>query len=193
VEIVSDTYYAELGSILSNAQSEGDILTAVVNAPFHNMLTAATMGLGIVVLLLVNPKTKTIDRVALSDTEGAKGAVRMSSKPFHAIKIPVDDERNIIAKAIREKTYQQTIDWSPLFVPALSAREAGLNQAGAGIECSVVYPLVGPGHGGALIFSFHDPPEALAPEHYTFMQTYADLAAKHLQRIVRSPGRIIQG
>lgn len=189
MEAFSDTYYAELGSILSNAQSEDALFSAVVNAPFHDQLTTARLGLGIVVLLLVNPKTKTIDRVALSDTEGAKGAMRMSVKPFHTIRIPLANKQNIIAKAIREKAHQQTIEWAPLFVPALSAREASLNQSGAGIECSVVYPLVDLPNGGALIFSFHEPPETLGPEHYRFMQTYAGLAAKRLKSLARLPGQ----
>ena len=139
MKALGDTYYAELSSILSNAQSEDSILSAVVNAPFHDRLIAAKMGLGIVVLLLVNHGTKTIDRVALSDTDGAKGALRMSVKPFHAIKIPLKSKQNIIAKAIREQECQQTTNWAPLFVPALTPQEANLNQAGAGIELSLIH------------------------------------------------------
>lgn len=50
----------------------------IVNAPFGDNLGAIDIDLGVVVLLLARPETKTIDRIALSDTYSAKGAVRMS-------------------------------------------------------------------------------------------------------------------
>jgi hypothetical protein len=175
-------YFQKLEELLKHATgNKQDIYQSVVNAPFSDKRRAVLLGLGIVVLLLVNKKTRTIDRIALSDTELAKGAVRMSVKPFHDIKIPIDYKGNFIAEAIRSDRYQQTSDWQYLFAPALDIEEARLNQAGAGIGCSFVYPLVDMNPGGALIFSYYITLDKIQKEHHDFMWKYAKLISKLLQ------------
>jgi hypothetical protein len=153
-----------------------------VNAPFHNPVLSTSFDLGIVVLLLADPATQTINRVALSDTDAAIGAVKMSEKPFHEIKIPLNHSHNIIAQAIATGKPHYTSDWQYLFVPAMSAQAARFNQAGAGIECSHVYPLIGVQSGGALIFSYYQPAANITLRHKEFMQAYTDLAAQALQK-----------
>ena len=65
-------------------------------------------------------------------------------------------------------------------MPAMSAEAARFNQAGAGIGCSVVYPLVDVQDGAALIFSFYQSPTMLSKHHHDFMQNYANLADQAL-------------
>jgi hypothetical protein len=178
----NDTYYAHLKELLNGAQGDKELFQTIVNAPFSDKRRSALLGLGIVVLLLVNKPTRTIDRVALSDTDLAKGAVRMSVKPFHDIKIPYDYKGNFVAEAIRSERYQQTGDWQYLFAPDLAPEEARLNQAGAGIGCSYVYPLIDARNGGALIFSYYLPLDKIEKEHHDFMRTYARIAAKVLAK-----------
>jgi hypothetical protein len=177
----SDVYYSLLSEILNSAKGDRDLFETIVNAPFADRRRSALLGLGIVVLLLVDKTSRTIDRVALSDTDLAKGAVRMSVKPFHDIKIPLNYKGNFIAEAIRSERYQQTSDWQYLFAPELSPEEARLNQAGAGIACSYVYPLIDARVGGALIFSYYLPLEKIEKEHHDFMFKYAQIASKALQ------------
>jgi len=177
----SDVYYSLLKELLNSANGDRDLFETIVNAPFTDRRRSTLLGLGIVVLLLVNKSTRTIDRVALSDTDLAKGAVRMSVKPFHDIKIPLNYKGNFIAEAIRSERYQQTSDWQYLFAPALSPEEAHLNQAGAGIACSYIYPLIDARSGGALIFSYYLPLEKIEPEHHDFMRKYAQLVTRALQ------------
>src|SRR5438105_4592363 len=105
---VGEDYIKELKAILDSAKSEKSLFDAIVNAPFHNRAKTTLLGLGITVLLLVNPRERTIDRIALSDTELAKGTTDISVKPFKAIKIPLDYKGNFIAEAIRSGRYQQT-------------------------------------------------------------------------------------
>ncbi len=181
VAVERSRYYKQLKALLNAAQNKEGLYEAIVNAPFRDRLKATEIDLGILVLLMVNSKTKNIDRIALSDTEHAEGAVNMSAKPFKAIKIPMDDEDNIIAKAIRSGQPQMTTDWKYLFVPAMTARQARFNQAGAGIECSIVYPLRGLKHGGAMIFSFFQPPENFTNEHKAFADAYSKLVADKLK------------
>jgi hypothetical protein len=181
--IADDHYYRSLREQLTAAaDNDRALLDAIVNAPFHDQLRAVEMGLGIIVLLLNNPETNTIDRVALSTTDSAQGAVRMSAKPFHDIRIPADHPHNIIVRTIQENEPQLTADWKYLFVPELSPREARMNQAGAGIEASVVYPLVYQ-PGGALIFSYFEPPHKIGPEQHEFMQHYQGIVSEHLSQL----------
>ncbi|HVX58740.1 MAG TPA: hypothetical protein VG964_03330 [Candidatus Saccharimonadales bacterium] len=172
-----DEYLRELQNILQNAKDAEDLKKKIVNAPFSDRRHAALLGLGISVLLLVNKKTRTIDRVALADTEMAQGTLDMSVKGFSDIKIPVDYHGNFIAEAIRSRRYQCTSDWQYLFAPALTPEESRLNQAGGGISCSFIYPLPGIKDGGALIFSYFISIDRITNEHKDFMFHYAKLVS----------------
>lgn len=177
------SYLVDIASYLSNLQasSRQAFHQAVVDAPFHDAFTAISIDLGITVLLLVNRAEGMIDRIALSKTAMADRAVEMSAKPFAEIRIPLNHPRNIIAKAIKTGQLQQTDDWPVLFVPALTAQQARFNQAGAGIECSVVHPLK-VRDGGAMIFSFFQPPQNLTKDHYRFVHDYSALVSRSLSR-----------
>jgi hypothetical protein len=173
-------YYNTLEHLLSSMHSDRELFEMIVNGPFHNKLHTTHLDLGIVVLLLVDKEGRTIDRIALSDTEPARWAVKMTPMPFHDIKIPLDDETNILAKAIKTAKPQKTSDWKYLFTPALSPEAARFNQAGAGIACSYAYPLPGARDGGALIFSFYQPLDHIQIKHLDFMEKYSEKAAKAL-------------
>ena len=167
---------------LRKLHSHQDLFEMVVNAPFQHVLHTTELGLGVVVLLLVNKKAGTLDRIALSDTEFARGAVKYSVKPFHEIKIPLTYSKNLLIKAIESHLPQRTEDWRFMFMPVLTAEEARFNQAGAGIASSVIYPLEYKDHEvfGAMIFSYYEPLSNLGPEHDTFMQAYVNIAADTL-------------
>lgn len=178
--MVGNIFLNRLSEILSVADNDAQLFEQIVNAPFHDMVTATQLDLGIVVFLQVNKQSRTIDRVALSNTEAATGAVRMSEKPFHEIKIPLDHPKNAIARAITTGAPQFVSDWKYLFIPALDARAARFNQAGAGIEFSAVFPLKAR-DGGALIFSYFQVNHNIRHEHHEFMQTYIDVVNRRLQ------------
>jgi len=172
-------YFKYLKKLLDSAQNDLQLFTAIVDAPFHNKIVATHLDLGIVVFLLVNKTAGTIDRIALSNTEQARGAVKMSEKPFAAIKIPIGYEQNMIARAIQTGEPQVVTDWKYLFAPDLSARAARFNQAGAGIECSYIYPLKAR-DGGALIFSYFQESKNVTNRHQRFMEAYSKLVAEQL-------------
>lgn len=168
---------------LQQAKSRDELYSAIVNTPFADKAYTTSLGLGIIVLLLANKKTKTLDRIALSNTELAEGAVKMSAKPFHEIKIPLDASNNILIQAMGSKEPKATDDWQFLFTPVLTAQEARFNQFGAGIEYSVVYPLLPPNGKasiGAMIFSYFEHNSTLSADHHMFMESFAGLAAKYL-------------
>jgi hypothetical protein len=157
----------------------------IVNLPFKNKLLSTAHDLGIVVYLQVNKITKTIDRIALSDTDLAKNAVKVSAKKFHDIKIPLAEKNNIICNAIKVKKPKITDDWTCLFNPVLSSEEARLNQTNAGIECSIVYPIKANG-GGALIYSFYQPQNLITNEHMDFVERYSSLVNDGIEKFLKN-------
>jgi len=164
-----------LAARLHAAKSDEELFEAIVNAPFTNPLPAVLIFLGIMVLLQVDKTKGTVNRIALSQTEQAKMTTEVSAKPFNQIKIPLDYLENIIADAIHTGKPQDTTDWKFLFNPAMTASQARLNQANAGIAHSVVYPLKSR-DGGALIFSyFQYRSEMDDGKAEAFMQRYSEL------------------
>ena len=179
------TYLDNLKSLLSAGKKTHDIkedfYQLIVDSPFNDPLAATYLGLGIVVLLLVDDSGKIIQRVALSNTEHAAGAVKTSEKSFKQILIPLNNEKNIISQAIRTSQTKVTEDWKYLFTPALSAASARFNQAGAGIECSIVEPFNYNPHGAALIFSLYQYPTNIERIKY-FTCRYAEIVGDVLSR-----------
>jgi hypothetical protein len=165
---------------LSDAPSDEALFNQIVNAPFDTHKVETTLlFLGIVVLLLVNKKTGQIDRVALSQTEMALRTTEVSAKPFNEIKIEIDEPENIVAAAIRSGEMHDTTDWNFLFKPALTAQEARINQANAGIAYSAVHPFTAR-DGGALIFSYFQYKDSVGHEQYDFMKAYTELVNNRL-------------
>lgn len=172
--------YDLLEQTLAAAKTDQQLFQAIVDAPFEQRVEMAFMFLGIIVLLLVNPKTGMIDRVALSNTELAKSTTDVSVVPFEEIKIPLDTTGNIIARAIREGQPQDTTDWRFLFYPALTPEQARINQASAGIAYSAVCPFRAR-DGGALIFSYFQHDQGLSEAQTKFMSHYAALTNARLE------------
>ncbi|GAC1386916.1 MAG: hypothetical protein NVS1B7_6700 [Candidatus Saccharimonadales bacterium] len=165
---------------LDEATSIDKLYQAIVNTPFIDELEAAHMFLGIVVLLLVDTQSQTINRVALSDTRLAKNTLKMTVKPFNDIKIPLGYHDNIIAEAIASGSPVGTTDWRYLFEPILTPEEARFNQAGGGIGYSAVHPILLDALQGALIFSYYQYPEQLQSTQKDFMQHYTSLVSEYL-------------
>jgi hypothetical protein len=177
-----EIYRDELKKSLNTA-SPKNLYQSIVDAPFIDRTMTARMGLGIVVLLLINHKENTIDRIALARTDLAKGTLDMTTKPFKEIKIPLNDRNNYIAIAIRRKHHMATSDWQYLFMPALSAEEARMNQAGGGIAGSIIYPLDDTGETGAMIFSYYEPLDRIEKYQYSFMSFYSRLAGSLVRKL----------
>lgn len=173
--------YDELKRVLAEAQNDAGLFRSIVNAPLSYKIETTLLSLGIIVLLLVNKKDKTIDRIAISENDLAKRTKRRSAKKFEDIRIPVGHPENIIAQAIETGQPQGTGDWQFLFVPELSAEDSRFNQIEGGIGYSAVYPLIGARDGGALIFSYFQYPEKIHQPQEEFMSTYSKIVADSLK------------
>ena len=177
--------YSAIDEALQSAKNDEALFRSIVNTPFLiNKVQMNLLFLGIIVLLQVNKKQGTIDRVALSDTELAKNTTDVSVVPFEEIKIPINDTKNCIAKTIRSGKPQDTTDWMHLFTPVLTPEQARINQASAGIAYSVVYPVKAR-DGGALIFSYFQYQGGLGDDQQVFMEAYSKIVANTLVNFKR--------
>jgi hypothetical protein len=174
--------YQDYSDQLDAAQSTDQLYQAIVNTPFVKPFETAYLFLGIVVFLKVNRIEGTIDRIALSRTELAKNTTDVSVVPFESIKIPIDDQENIIAIAIRTNQIRDTTDWKFLFSPTLTPEAARINQASGGIAYSAVCPLDA-GDGAALIFSYYQYQGDIGQAQHEFMKTYRDLVNNKLDHL----------
>jgi hypothetical protein len=166
--------------MLKRCDTDKDLFDAIVNAPFTSLkVETAFLFLGIIVLLLVDKASGTINRIALSNTELAKATTDVSVKKFEEIKIPLGYEKNLIAKVIKTGKPFMTSDWKYLFAPALKPAEARVNQANAGIALSAVYPL-SVRDGGAMIFSYFQYPEQIGSAQKSFMEKYTAVVSQYL-------------
>jgi hypothetical protein len=172
--------YKALKGTLEKCTNDQELFEAIVNVPFTKLkVQSAFLFLGIIVLLLVDKKDGVINRIALSNTELAEASKEVSVKRFEDIKIPLNYEKNLIAKVIKTGKPYMTSDWKYLFAPDLKPAEARLNQANAGIALSAVYPLKAR-DGGAMIFSYFQYPEQIGEAQRAFMEKYSQLVTSLL-------------
>ena len=174
--------FEHLRQSLGAAKSDKELFSTIVNAPFKFKVDQALIFLGIIVLLLVNKKTKTIDRIAISENDLAAQTKLRSAKRFEDIKIPLGHPTNILAQALETGKPKGTSDWQYLFVPELSAQDSRFNQIEGGIGYSAVYPMPAAREGAALIFSYYQYPEKIGKPQREFMRNYSTLVAEYLNR-----------
>jgi hypothetical protein len=177
-----DDYYDKASKIFAEVTNLAKLYDKVVDLPFEDKARVTMLSMGHMIFCLVNKKNQTIDRVALSNTDSAKGAVNFSVLPFKAIKIPLSNRDNYIGIAIRTKKVMATSDWYYTFTPVLTADQARMNQAGGAIGCSVIYPLLGVGDGAALVFSFYEPLNRIGEMQHHFMEKYSKVVAAELRK-----------
>jgi signal transduction histidine kinase len=106
------------------------------------------------VLSLIDDKTATLKRVAVSHTRAGLIGIKMLPVPYKAIGIPLEDQQNILIKAIRERKPQITKRMFDLFVPSLPPETVDNLQRLMNIRTSFVYPIFSKNRViGTMIFS----------------------------------------
>jgi hypothetical protein len=176
-----EAYFEELRGKLAATAKGAKKYLVIANAPFSNKLITAKLGLGLVAIVMLDKATKKVNGMAISDTESELGAIKMTSERFEDMSIPLHDPENLVAKAIRNGHHQETNDWYYMFVPEFSPDQARFVQAGLGIASSVIYPVNGGKHGGAIVFSYFKPLKDIGKDQHSFMRSYVDLAASLLK------------
>lgn len=179
---LDEAYYQQLARILAAAKNDKELFESIADAPFFDRTTATLLDLGFLSFVLVNNKQKTVDRVAISHTATAQGAINITVKPYKDLVVPLNHKSNAVVEAIRSGRYQQTMDWNNLLTPVLKPEEARLNQAGAGISSSYVYPLLKVRNGGAIIYQYYTTMDKVGVVHHDFMFRYTKLVSDALRK-----------
>ncbi|HWA51905.1 MAG TPA: GAF domain-containing sensor histidine kinase [Patescibacteria group bacterium] len=93
------------------------------------------------VIALYDEPKGVIRRVAASNTTEAAEAIKALSIPFAQIAIPVGDENNLMAKALRERKEFFTTNVDDVFIPVLSSDESEKIQQIMSTQLTIVYPI----------------------------------------------------
>lgn len=179
---VDDSYYEELQVILNDVNNDEKFYQNIVDAPFHNKFYSTLLGLGFLAYLKENEQSGTLDRISISDTYSAQGAIKMTDKAFHDMKVPLSHKTNIVITAIETGRFQQTSDWHLLTDPAVTAEDSRFNQAAAGISSSVVYPLPSTTPKGAIIFQYYLNMPEVVEMHHNFMLRYCNMVSSAINK-----------
>jgi hypothetical protein len=182
---LSDDYFIELKDILNRQKSRRQLYQSIVDAPFQgkNKFNSTLLGLGFLAFLQVNESSRTLDRITISDTPSALGAINMTMKAFNDMKVPLNHKGNIILTAIRTGAHQQTTNWHYLTDPAVTEVESRMNQAAAGMASSVVYPIMETKPKGAIIFQYFINMDEITSAHHNFMFRYIKIVSSALNSI----------
>lgn len=93
------------------------------------------------VIVLYDDNKKVLRRVAASNTKEAAQAIKALSIPFTEIAIPIDEPKNLIARAIRERKEFVTSNVYDVFVPVLSQEESAKIQQIMSTKSTIIYPI----------------------------------------------------
>lgn len=182
VNLGPNLVFLRLKRRLNSPKTKKELYETIVNVPFRDKSFSTALGLGFLSLVLVNEKSQTIDRIAISKTETAQGAIDVTVKPFQDLIIPIDSPNNAVAKAVKTKHVVHTNDWNYLLTPVLKPEEARLNQAAAGIAHSYVYPLTASGVRGAIIYQYYVPKFMIKNRQINFMGKYTNIVSRELEK-----------
>ena len=140
------------------------------------------LGYKVVVLALVDEDEQVLKRVSLSQTTEARKTREVSELPFDQIVIPLNEEKNLCIKALKEGTVQITQYFPDILTPPISPENAIASQKNAGIKTSMVYPLQIKGKSiGIMIFSMNKREEEVTDQEKALLRYFSDLVAMAVQ------------
>jgi signal transduction histidine kinase len=167
----------KLEKIILDTLDFREVLQKVVDAILHE-LGYLHLGYKVVVLALIDEESNTLKRVSLSQTEEARKTREVSEMPFEDIVIPMDADKNLCIKAIKENQVQITHHFPDILTPPISEENALESQKNAGIKTSMVYPLNVRGKTiGIMIFSMVKGEEEVTQDEKNLLKYFTDLVA----------------
>ena len=158
-----------------------EVVQKIVDSILLN-LGYLNLGYRIVVLILHDKKTNTLQRVSISQTAEAKKALTASPIPFRQITIPLEEKTNICVQAFTDKKPYATSYWPELLSPAFKKDEAIAIQNLVGIKTSLVYPLTFKNESvGVLIFSMVKHEKDVTAEEKELIAGFTDIVSLAVQ------------
>ncbi len=94
------------------------------------------------VLALINKEKGILERTAISETRGGVAALKTTEVPFRNVNIPLDYEKNLCIKAIKNRKQYVTDNLYDLICPAISKENAETIQNKMGTSISIVTPII---------------------------------------------------
>ena len=139
------------GIILSKVTDLIQIAQQVTNT------VVSELGFKSVAILLLDKRDNSLKKLAISQTEAiVQAEARLNLKLFGE-KIPITDENNLIARAVKTQRMQLTHGLNNTLIPHFSDEQSKIAQEIIGINASFVYPLVVRGDViGAMVISIND-------------------------------------
>jgi hypothetical protein len=174
--------YQQLEAMLSEAKSPAELYLAVADGPFAFKLEMALLFLGFICFYTVDEAAQVIKPGAVSDTEHYHQSIEGYDFKLEDYKIALDDAKNIVALAVRDKTEVCTEDWGLLSRPEAREEVARLNQANSGIAYSLVQPLTGKVR-GAMMYNYYTYKENISEQQQEFMDRYTAMASAAIDKL----------
>ncbi len=141
-----------------------------------NELYYVDLSYRLVLLSLENNEKTGLQVVAISQTPEAQKAIQTANIPLAQISLPLDSAQNIMVRALREQNLQLTPNWSEVFQPSLSSEVATAAQTAAGIQASIMVPIVAKNKSlGVLLFAVAKPVEMITDQEKDLIQGFTDI------------------
>ena len=124
------------GIILSKVTDLNQIAQQVTNTIVNEL------GFKSVAILLLDKRDSSLKKLAISQTEAiVQAEARLNLKLFGE-KIPITDENNLIARAVKTQRMQLTHGLNNTLIPHFTDEQSKIVQEIIGINASFVYPLI---------------------------------------------------
>lgn len=173
----------DLEKLILNTHDFGELIRNIVDGMLFE-LGYLKHGYKIVVLSLPNPKTMTLDRAAISQTNEAKMALQLTPVPFKKILIPLSNKENLLCEVLRTKTSTKTRRMYDILTPIFTEEQADTIQRSLGIKSILIYPLVSQEKiQGVLNFSLDKELEEIKEEELILLRRFTDIAALAVQNV----------
>ena len=141
-----------------------------------NELYFVDLSYRLVILALENSDHTALQIVALSKTPEAEKAIQAANIPLAQIQIPLAQTQNIMIRTWRDQSMQLTPNWSEVFHPALTVETATNAQTAAGIQASILVPIVAKNKSlGVLLFGVAKPSEMITDQEKDLIQGFTDI------------------
>lgn len=143
----------KIDRVILDALNFEELANRVVNVVLEE-LDYLKLGYQIIVLTLIDKKSRDVKRISISKTKPAAKALEETPIPFKEIIIPLSATENLLVKAIKNKKIYFTHDLSDVLYPEANRKIWRQIQKVCEIKTSMIYPIVARGKTlGAMIFS----------------------------------------
>lgn len=170
-----------LEKIVLNSLNFEDVVQNIVESTLSE-LGYLNLGYRVIVLALVDKKTKKLKRISYSRTKEGIEAIGSLSVPFLEIEIPLSEENNLCVKAMKNKQPYVTHSVADVFYPTLKKEEIFPIQNSLGIKTTMVYPVFSRGESiGVLIFSLIKEENEISQEEKDLIAGFTDVVGLAVQ------------